>query len=603
MANRLATSGDVTTYGNGMQVNDIIIDTPTATAGGTLEYANTTLGTTFSGARTGFTLWIKGDVGEWHRFYIGNGGSVISQSNTEVTPCYIKPLPGTRVVFRQTANSNTGYLMSVNDFKHLVVDWESDLYPGMRDGLGVNVFQTNSHGCKFYAGDGTNFYSGGANQFVLFGVDQGTYHVKGGEYSHGFAAIRLHAANANITWKRLTIQRPYIHDTCTGEGYYIGMTSGTPVPKFATFLLEDFLIVRTATEAVQLQHFMRGDNRGYVRNFMVFASGADWLNPFGANQDNGIQYLPAEGDTYMMNFIVDGFGDNGIIINGSDQGTQKTQPVVVANGLINDGRNTGLYFNANTTNGLTHEWRKLYFRGFNNTYGESGTARDFVISQNNGNEIHKFISCQWDGSKGSLFQASGGYEIQGFTNGAMNAPVYVNSGFYEAAEKFEHWKATYTAGGAVAYKTGDIVANIENGVEYAFYKSKTNHNATATRPSADTTNWQRLTWDESGTRSDQLGWSSGDTQSIYPPDDFRLVSDNVWNKKGLGLLSNEPNTDYTLYQWQRQVGSEWRNIPSGKNKKYTPTSDDRNRLVRCGVREKTASGYRPWKYSSPKLVS
>lgn len=604
MANRLATSGDVTLYGNGMQVNDVIIDTHTATAGGTFDFGTTSFATLFSGARTGFTLWIDGNKGDWHRFFISNGGTIIPQSATEATPCTIKPLPGTQCSFRQTANSNTGYVMSLNDFKHLIVDWESDEFPGMRDGLGAHsVFQHKKHGCRFHSGEGTGFYTGGANQFVLFGVQDGTYHIKGGEYSHGFAAIRLHASNANITWKSLIIQRTYIHDTLTGEGYYIGMTSGTPVPKFANFLLEDFLMVRTATEAVQLQHFMRGTNRGDVRNFMVFCSGSDWKKPFGANQDNGIQFLPSEGDTYMSNFIVDGFGDNGIIINGSSEGTQKDRPSVIQNGLINDGRNTGVYLNANTTNGIKHEWRRLFFRGFNNTYGEAGVARDFVISQNNGNETHKWISCRHDGSKTSLFQNSGGYEIQDFLQQSLPAPQYVNSGFYEAAEKFAFWKATRSDNVTrIDHSIGDIVANIENGQGYTIHKALTNHTTTDVTPRLDTTNWMLLTWDESGTRNDQPGWQSGDVQSLVPPDDFRLVADNFYNKRGMGMKSNEQNTDYTQYKWQRKILGVWFDIPGAKSLNYFP-KDDKGRTLRVGFRKKTGAGYSNWVYSQEKVVA
>lgn len=605
MANRLANALDVITYaGSGMQLDDIIIDTATATAGGLAEVTYTSFGTTFSGARVGARIWINGQsLGEIYKFFLGNGGSVISQSNTEATPMMISPLPGTRVVCRQNASSNTGYLMSLNDFKHLYCKWENDAYPGMRDGLGRSVFLTNTCGLKMYSGDGTNFFTGGANQFVLFGMNDGTYVIEGGEYSHGFAAIRINASNTNLTVESLTIRRVYMHDTCTGEGFYIGMTSGTPVPKFKNCIIEDFLAVRTATEAVQLQHFLLGSERTYIRNFQIWGSGVDWLNPFGANQDNGIQFLPGDGNIWMNNGICDGFGDNGIIINGSDQGSSKTLPVVVKNMLWNEGRNTGLYLNANTTNGIIHEWVACYWRAFNNTYGESGTARNFVISTNNGTEVHKFKDCQWDGSKASLFQTSAGYEILDFINAAMDAPVYVNSGFYETSEHFEHWKATYTAGGAVAYKIGDIVANVENGQEYAFYKSKTNHNATATRPRSDSTNWDRLTWDAAGVRSDQPSWNSGSAQSVYPPDDFRLVSDNFWNKRKMGLKSNPANTDYTQYKWQRKVGVEWIDIPGAKERAYTPTIDDRGLLVRWGVKKKKGSGYMEWQYSEEKLVA
>lgn len=600
MANRLATVFDVATYGNGMLLNDIIIDTVT----GTNEVAYTNFGSAFSGARSGATCWFDGtSLGSLRRVFIGNGGVLINQATT--TKMTFTALPGTMLDVRQRSGSNTGYMLSFNDLKKALFKWETNSHPGFRDGMGVHsVFQHNKHALKVHSGDGAEFYAPAtnANMFVLFGVQDGEYEIEGGEYMHGFAAIRINAANQDITVAKLHIRRPYIHDTATGEGFYIGMTSGTPVPKFKDVIIEDFLAVRTATEAVQLQHFLLGSERTYIRNFVVWASGSDWLNPFGANQDNGIQFLPGDGNIWMKDFVCDGFGDNGIIINGSDQGSSKTLPVVVKNALWNDGRNTGLYLNANTTNGLIHDWVACYWRAFNNTYGEAGSARTFVISTNNGTEEHRFRDCQWDGSKTTLFQTSAGYEILDFVNAAMNAPAYVNSGFYEGAEKYEHWKATYTGGAAVAYKIGDIVANIENGQEYSFYKAKTNHNAPATRPRSDSTNWEHVTWDTAGVRSDQGGWNSGSTQSNYPPDDFRLVADNFWNKRKMGLKSNPANTDYTQYIWQRKVNDVWLDIPGAKERTYTPTLDDRGLQLRWGVRKKKASGFQDWLYSEEKLV-
>jgi len=608
MANRLATSGDVSTYGNDMQVNDVIIDTVTSAN----EINITTFGTTFSGARDGATIWVNGTtLGPLQKFYLGNGGTLITQATTNKMK--LTTIPSTQLVLNQTASSNTGYIASINDFKKLYLKWENDAFPGFRDGLGTNsVFQHGKHALKVWSGTGASFYAptSNANAFVLFGVQDGEYEIEGGEYMHCFAAIRINAANQDITIAQLHIKRVYVHDTCTGEGFYIGMTTGTPVPKFKNVIMEDFIAVRTATEAVQLQHFLLGSQRTYIKNFVVWASGSDWLNPFGATQDNGVQFLPGDGNIWMKNFIVDGFGDNGMIINGSDQGSQKTLPVVVDNALINDGRNTGIYFNSNTTNGLTHEWRRLLFRAFNNTYGEAGTARTFVISQNNGTEVHKFIDCTWDGSKTTLFQTSAGYEILNFTQSAIDAPGYVLSGFYENAERFQHWKQTYgqgpNSGLAVAYTVGDIVADINNGVGYAFYKAKTNHNATSTRPAADATNWQKLTWDTAGVRSDQVAWNSSTTQSDYPPDNWSLIADNTHNKSGIGLLSNQPNTDYTQYQWKRAAASDGLNainIPGARQLSYTPTADDIGKYLSLYIRKKTGAGYGAWEHSAYKLVA
>lgn len=606
MANRLATSTDVSTYGNGMQVNDIILDTPSATVGGRVQM-NFTL-SAFSGARNSCTIWINGNVGEIYQLNINNGGTVWPQSDiSKSAPVTVRPLPGTKVRYVRNSSSNSGYTSSFSHLRHVAFEMENDTYPGMRDGVGAHSpFLTGQFGMEITSGEGASFRTDGANQFVIFGVDGGSISLTGIECRHGFAMIRINAQNQNVTVD-LTIKRCYLHDSLTGEGFYIGMTSGTPVPKFRNFLIEDCILARTGTEAVQLQHFLRGSQRSIVRNLVVFAAAVEWLNAFGGFQDNGVQLLYGDGDCWFENVIIDGFGDNGFNINGSDQGSSKSLPTVVQNCLINDGRNSGIYFNANTTNGLTREWRKLYFRQFNNTYDEVGTLRSFVISQNNGTETHKFVKCQWDGSKTSLFQSTTGYEIIGFTNAAMDAPEYVNSGFHEPAEKIETWKQTYSSGGNVSWKVGDIAINVESGQEYAFYKCLNNHTATATRPRLDTTNWVKLTWDESGVRSDQVGWASGDTQSNYPPDDFRLVADNIWNKRGMGIYSNEQNTDYTQFQWKRADNAAGtvnvREIPKGRRRKYTPQLEDKGKYLSLFVRKKTGAGYGSWQNSTWKLVS
>ena len=607
MANRLATTTDVATYGNGMVVNDIILDTPTASSGGGFDMSISTFGTTFSGARTGANIWVNGNLGTFYKWNFGNGGTPMPFSTTAGSPVTIKPLPGTRIRFVRNASSNSGYTASLNDIKHLVVDGENNAFPGMRDGVGAHsVFLKDQFGMQFSSGQGAAFRTDGAHNFAIFGVDGGSIALRGIEAMHAFSMLRLHAANQNVTID-LELKRCYLHDSLTGEGLYFGMTSGSPVPKFRNFLLEDFIITRCGTEAIQLQHFLRGSKDGYVRNFVVYAAATDWLNAFGGFQDNGVQLLYAEGGTWMKDGIVDGFGDNGFNINGSAEGSYKSVPTVVENVLVNDGRNTGLYFNANTTNGLTREWRKIFFRAFNNTYGEVGTARSFVISQNNGSEKHKFIDCQWDGSKTSLFQATTGYEIINFVNAAMPAPEYVNHGFPdETAEQIEIWKQNYSGGGAVSWKLGDIAINAEAGQEYAFYKCILAHTATATRPRLDPTHWVRLTWDESGVRSDQVGWTSGDTQSDYPPDDFRLVADNIWNKRGMGLLSNQPNTDYTQYQWKRADNAGGTvnvvEIPGAKSRNYTPQLQDKQKYLALFVRKKTGAGFGSWQNSTWKLV-
>jgi len=124
--------------------------------------------------------------------------------------------------------------------------------------------------------------------------------------------------------------------------------------------------------------------------------------------------------------------------------------------------------------------------------------------------------------------------------------MYVNSGFPEPSHRIKQWYQHYggyfpaSRSGTVKVLTewleGDIA--IETKGEYAFYKCLKTHEADQRSP-ARNPNFQKLTWDALGVRSDQPGWNGSSRQSTFPPDDLRLVDGDYWKELGIGFIEAE----------------------------------------------------------------
>jgi hypothetical protein len=290
-----------------------------------------------------------------------------------------------------------------------------------------------------------------------------------------------------------------------------------------------------------MQHLIGGTD---VRNVTIFAADVRWMNQFGSGQDTGIQWVVDGGENKIHHLIVDGYGSIGLMpfgAIGAQGGTSKVSQI-----LFNDGRDTGIYLHKSAEFGVRWQFDSLYFRGFSAPYyQETGrNERDFYVSRKHGSDPVEFNTVFHDGTKPRVFQDTAGIQYRGLIEKKLPAPVYVNSGFHEPANRVKQFHPFYAPYFPISrrdsvkvqvstqWNAGDIA--IETLGEYAFYKCIKTHAADKRRPK-DNPWFERLTWDENGVRCDQPGWNERMEQSSIPPDDFRLEKSNYWKKLGLGF--------------------------------------------------------------------
>ncbi len=615
MANRIVIQADIDAYAIQMSgcntqmfLGDIILNTRTATAGdgkGAVFYS--AIATTFAGARTGATVWIDGDaLGVIYDFRFTNGGGGVEFAiSSEDNPVHIRPIWNTQLKMVRNSSSNGGYTFLCLDLKYLVIDGENDLFPGMRDGVGTHhKFLRGSFG--FWASGGLKLES--THMFSLGVVDGGSLTIRGIEAEHGFSAIRFNGNNND--WSTdFTAERVYLHDAVDGEGFYIGATHGPPLVKMRRLNIRDVIISRRAAESIQIQHLLENAERAVVENFQIHAGDSRWISEFQPGQDSCIQWSVDQGNNYIQNGVIDGYASVGLVVYGSNQAVPDSNvPAVIQNCVFNDARGIFLFINVSTTQGMRWVYRKIYLTNFNNTYySETGEPlQDYYVGSNNGTDKHQFQQIYYDGiGKTNVFQNSAGFDLLKIEQkNDLGAIQYVNSGWYEPAERIQQWFEFYadyfdgSNGTPVHWLVGDIAINCIEDLEYRFYKCLIEHTSTTLLMphlayTGATPTWKILSWDTNGTRNDQPTWLSGVTQSDYPPDDFRLVADNEWNLKGMGLCSNIQNTLYTQYQWFRSnspVGINAVPIPNGKTLEYTPQFCDIGKYLTIGVKVKNKNG-------------
>jgi hypothetical protein len=590
MANRVANSTDVATYAtitrNQLVVGDIIIDTATNTASGKNGVFYTNIASTFSTARVGFTVWVNPTLNTLYALRLNNSGTLWSGMSTASNPVTIRPLGGQVKI---VSDPSSAARLSVNDLEYVTITGEIDSFPGMK--YPWSGFLTNKFG--FLIDDSGTWDE--TSNMVELGTNVGCkgFAIRGLEIIGGFAAVRSMFANSTGLLDYLTLERLYIHDGAS-EGFYIGMTGGSPRPEFKMLTLRDVIVARRGTELVQLQNLVKSAQKAYVKNFVAYAADCDWKAPFGGGQDNGIQWLVEEGDNILEKFILDGCAFSGVHIHGYTQGSPDSVRSVVRNALVQDTRDLSMYINADASNGCQKEVRDMFFRKFNQTYNEIGTAtHNYAFSANNGTDIVLLNRLTWDkGAKTQMFQAiSTTYHTPPTLtiDATLADPTYNNHGFpNKNAEQIESWTELIGAGSlsgtANSYKAGDIAQDFVVGNPVVMYLCLSDHTCTPlTKPSIDPVHWTPITWDSDGNPS-YSGSYSGTIFSYYPPDDFRLAANSFWNQKGFGLRSNFRNTDHTTFQWYIADDTNATNIHelAGEvERSMTKYAEDKGKYVRC----------------------
>jgi hypothetical protein len=554
MANRTASLSDVNFYSSSypmMTQGDIIVDTPFATANGKTQLIINLSNSPYSNARTGSNIWISASLGSIYYFNLDGGATYWPQSIDEENPVTLRPLGG-KVYMQHTNDSNDGFTLDVYNMQHFCIDGEV----------------SGSWGMKYPRGTYLNMgfvFDGSGSQEAFSGIrysphdTQGTLVVRGVEMSQGFSALRVSVINNTSSLQKFVLERCYIHDTEDGEGIYMGMTSGDPRPTFYKPTIVNCIFARTAKESIQFQQMRSGS--GEFKNFVVYGAASKWKDSsIGTGQDNAIQRMHEEGKHTIKNFIVDG-GVQSFIWFGYPSGSIIPENRIrTLNGLMNQNRARMVYVHSWAKEGLKWEHRNLWLGNANNTATEINASYNYThyISTNNGTDEHLWDGIYADDNKANVFEStpstytfpSGGYS----KGNVIPAPQYVNSGFPgKTTEQIEKWVNTQyqPANTSASYKIGDVAMYYTGGLSAYFYECIVPHSSSINSipPNAPTT-WSAITWDSAGIPSYwTASHNTSSQQYLYPPDDYRLISTDIWNKRGMGLYDNEETDDYTNFRW------------------------------------------------------
>jgi hypothetical protein len=637
MANRVLTAGDIVTM-PWYSVGDIYFDTPTSYhADGKWKIDNTNADATFPTAALGCRIII--DIpGESYflRIRADSASDVTEWAISDATH-YVRVIPGNgrQLKCTRNASSNGGFLMLIANIKYCIIDGETDPYPGLRDGW-PGVFLTNHFGIKLSGG----IYPAGGHHISISSPDGGHFIVKGIECQGGFAGIRYAGGDYDLTVK-ITILRCYLHSSGDsvlsdgGEGIYVGATHAYPYVLLECEI-DDCVISRRSCEGIQVQHIISGANVHVIQDSVNFCPAMDGIRAFQGGQDTAIQWSQGSGGNIIKNLITDGsaFSSMGLAHFGTVdypglESVDETVPSRAENCLFHRIGGIMSYIHNSNTSGVWKMMRGIYLLNFSNRYYYEtiNTLDDYYVSAHNGSDRFSWIDVVHDGAKTSFFENDTDHEyIDIVEDVALDDPEYMNAGNPEPTSDVMNWKDVYagyhnsdTGSQGVTYLEGWIVANIEDGYEYAIYKVMQTHttslgslNPRAHIAANGETHYKKCTWDESGVRNLLLdgttnpSWASGDTQSLIPPDDLRLVADSYWNKKGMGLKSNPLNTDYTQYRWYRNSSASVTGaviIPGAKTRFYKAQDVDRGKYIAMGVRAKGSTYDSSFRVSNWTLVS
>lgn len=562
-ADRVATSTDVTYYatnfGETVVVGDYIIDTPFSTSGGLGQIYITNAQTKFSGIRTGGTIWLDASVlPDLFNVYITNETAGVTwSSKCDIThPIRIRPLAG-QIITRMTAASNTARMWLIADIANVEINGYHKNFPGMKQPWSGPL--RNTFG---FVIDGGTVLSKLPFQMMVDGDHSGmsSIDILNIELANGYCLLRIMPGNTNLTLDRISLVRLYGHDTIDGEGGYIMQTTGTPFAKCKKIVMYDCVWARTATEAWQFQHGISGTEKAIQEHYVSYAPATRWKEPFEQYQDNGNQYATDEGWNNLRNAIIHGAANTQLSVlpyTGTDPG----KPVIIENMLLTGGRYIGVY-TGTTASGSDWIFRNIYLKDFNNTYPEltEGSTATYMISENNPDRM-SFMNIVKDNSRTNLFENSAvvndiiGTSVDtGMPDPDYNVPPFPGKNV-EEYEFYTEEYATRISGhqrqfDKVDYATGNIVGSPIVGTGFRYYICTSGHTSgSGTHPESDATHWSVITWDAEGDPSYSVDWDSGDAQTYYPWDDFRLTADSYWNLLNIGIRSNFRNTDKTVFQW------------------------------------------------------
>ncbi len=367
----------------------------------------------------------------------------------------------------------------------------------------------------------------------------------------------------------------YIHDIGS-EGIYLGSTQADPQHMFHDLIIENCVIVRTGSEALQTEQL---GARCVIRNNVLWGA-MDWQDPFQRFQDNTVQFSVRTGGLVFERNILLGAGEK--FFNVSQKPRPDLQapalPVQIRHNLAWGCRGPFGAYQFKDNDGRTPwVWEENFWGRFINSYGKvypdhyaaakhifSIAADDIPVTLRNN------VFDQTRSEIGGLFSNSTAqFTIEGNHQEPISEPIFSNAlGIYGQAGilRWMRWAAIIGSsssfpsfltnkGQPVTFEVGDIVQYWYRG-ETRFYLCLQEHQGVEPDPENPNV-WRLLTWDNKG------------EESFYPPDDWRLSANSPYQGYGMGLQDR-------IRPCFTPVGLEARSLPgqsfAGGQAHYPPSS-------------------------------
>jgi hypothetical protein len=497
------------------KAGDIIIDTPTRIAPGTRDVVYYFMTKYWPTIKDSATIWLDGDkLGELTGFVMRNGPKPTTP--WQITTATFKNVPGTKV------KSRTFNIVGLKNIKV-----EGSIDP-------LEVYQTGRFG--FHADNKIR----GGHGFEISVLDGGTIEMSGIEAQGGFSGVRLNGEKVDALVQKLLIHDFYIHDTFSGEGFYIGSTKAPPYSRFQNVEITNGYIARTAGEAIQLQH-MSGNVD--IHHIQVYCADTGWMNMFMPGQSTGFQWSVDGGENKMHHMILDGFATQGMVPFGGDIAAPPGSKSIVSDILYNNGLLGGMYLHKSMTKGVEWIFNNIHYRNFSDMYCRvSGTKPvDNIISSPHGTDKVIFSNITYDDTKLRVFEKkddpkerlcskiSDKEDIKYNRSGFTERPTQIRQWFPHIAGYFPLAKSSVEKI-RTTWEVGDIAIDADREKQtYRFYKCVQAHASTTIRP-AENSAFKLLVWDSNGVRNDQEGFNN-QSVSYYPPDDLRIIG--KWKELGV----------------------------------------------------------------------
>lgn len=348
------------------------------------------------------------------------------------------------------------------------------------------------------------------------------------------------------------------HSSFNGEGAYLSETTEDGDRHSMLLYFYNNRLVNTAAEVAQLGKMNDGSR---VFNNIMINGGNDYIHAFQQSQSSNLQTTWVNGNVTLENNVV--IGATGNIQNiqhheTSNPSLQKAnQHVKFVNNFFGDiGRNAFWCKEGVGTNWIrtgfiisSNYYRNKNYRQYrlnsSNTvdnflmFGANSLSETRVSIANNITDYSILIQPSWVATPAV-------HDINNSESTAITPPSFVNSGFDDATMDYTLWEEyTYLKGDVAGSEAGDPL-DFDQGMyvrhfdTWELYKAKIDVNQSVIgemnpgTTSGWETYWEAITW-------------NGNTEQ---PMDYRLTSNDPYNKLGMGLFDNEEPDTETVIKWE-----------------------------------------------------